>query len=420
MSIISIVVLGTLIFQGPALESASPKERLAAIEALSRPGNTEAIPALEGALKNESKSEVRQAILAGLTRIGGPKVPPLLSASLGSDLDKDVRLQAIESIVRFYIPAAETGSLQTLFNRAKNLVVQPDRQMLPRGVVVDKVPLDALANAMSRDSSVDVRASAANSLGSLWAKSYLPAMIKTLEDPQNRDHKAVRTEIIRSLGVIRDPAAGPALAKSLRDGDTGIVKESIVAIGLIGYRDARPQLEEMFKTDPRRDIKEQAIESLAMLRDPAAKPLFESVLTSSNDFLREKGAEGLARTDYDAASFMETIKTEKKASVRNAMAFALVSSNHDDYINELANALISRESSQAETYIYELGKFKGKVPQLNNYLRSSDPKVRARMARVLGEIGDPLSRAPIEELTKDTNTDVLREAVNALRQMNFR
>lgn len=143
-------------------------------------------------------------------------------------------------------------------------------------------------------------------------------------------------------------------------------------------------------------------------------------MSSPNDFLREKAAEGLARADYDASSFVETIKDEKKASVRNAMAFALVSSNHDDYINDLANALNSRESSQAEVYIYELGKYKGKVPQLNNYLRSSDPKVRARMAKVLGQIGDPASRAPIEELTKDANTDVLREAVNALRQMNFK
>jgi len=157
-----------------------------------------------------------------------------------------------------------------------------------------------------------------------------------------------------------------------------------------------------------------------LLRDPEGKPLFESVLASPNDFLREKAIEGLARTDYDASNFIETIKTEKKASVRVAMAFALVSSNHDDYINDLANALTSRESSQAEVYIYELGKYKGKVPQLNNYLRSSDPKVRARMVKVLGQIGDPTSRAPIEELTKDTNTDVLREAVNALRQMNFK
>ena len=247
MSIINMFVLATLILQGPTLDSASPKERLAAIEAMSHSGNTEAIPALESALKKESKGEVRQEILAGLARIGGPRVPPILSMSLGTDLDKDVRLQAIESIQRFYIPVSDTGSLQTLFNRAKNLVVQQDRPMLPRGVVVDKVTLDTLANAMSRDSIEEVRASAANTLGSLRAKDYVPAMVTTLEDPQNRDHKSVRIEIVRSLGVIRDPAAGPALMKTLKDSDAGIVKESVIAVGLIGYREARPQLEELFK-----------------------------------------------------------------------------------------------------------------------------------------------------------------------------
>jgi HEAT repeat protein len=100
------------------------------------------------------------------------------------------------------------------------------------------------------------------------------------------------------------------------------------------------------------------------------------------------------------------------------MAFALVSSNHDDYVNELTNALNSRLSAQAEMYIYELGKYRGKVALLNGYLRSSDPKVRAGMARIMGRIGDPSSRAPLDELTKDPNTDVMREAVNALRQLN--
>ena len=42
------------------------------------------------------------------------------------------------------------------------------------------------------------------------------------------------------------------------------------------------------------------------------------------------------------------------------------------------------------------------------------------VARILGRIGDPSSRAPLDELTKDPNTDVMREAVNALRQMNTR
>jgi HEAT repeat protein len=417
---ISALILTAFLLQTPSLDSTSPKERQAAIEQMAKPGNTEAIPAFTAALKKESKSEVRAELLAGLTRIGGPEVPPILAMSLASDLDKDVRLQAIESIERLYIPAPDTGTLQTLYNKAKSVVAQPQRPVLPTGTVAEKSATDALAGSMQKDPIEDVRAFSARVLGSLMAKDYIPVMVATLEDPQNIEHKSVRKEIVMSLGVIRDPAAGPALQKTLRDRDAGIMQQSILAIGLIGYTPARPQLEDIFRNDSRREMKEQALESLAMLRDPGGKPLFESLISNSNDFYREKAAEGLARTDYDAAGLADVLKNEKKANVRNAMTFALVSSNHDDYINELTNALNSRNSDQAETYIFELGKFRGKVPLLNGYLRSSDPKVRAGVARILGRIGDPSSRAPLEELTKDPNTDVLREAVNALRQMNSR
>lgn len=415
---IHFLILGAILLQGPSLDSASPKERMAAVESMARPGSLEAIPALAAALKKEPRSEVRADILAGLVRIGGPSVAPILGMSLATDLEKDVRMQAVESIQRLYIPVPDTGTIQTMFNRVKSVIAQPDRPMLPNGVVVDKSAKDALATAMQKDAIEDVRASAARALGSLMAKDAVPVMITTLEDPQNKEHKDVRLEIVESLGVMRDAAAGPALLKTLRDNDTGIVKESIGAVGLIGYKEARPVLEEIFRTDPHRDMKEKALESLALLRDPAGKPLFESLLSNSNDFYREKAAEGLARTDYDAAAFVDSIKTEKKANVRNAQAFALVSSNHNDYINALANALNSSLSDQAETYVFELGKYKGKLPELSGYLRSSDPKVRARMARILGRIGDPSSRAPLDELTKDPNTDVMREAVNALRQLN--
>jgi HEAT repeat protein len=417
---ISVLALTALLLQASSLDSSSPKERQAAIEQMAKPGNIEAIPAFESALKKESKSDLRAELLSGLVRIGGSAVPPIIARSLATDLDKDVRLQAVESLQRLYIPAPDTGTLKTLFNSAKNVVTGPQRPTLPSGVVVDKVALDALATSMQKDSIEEVRAAAARVLGSLMAKEYVPVMITTLEDPQNMEHKTVRKEIVMSLGTIRDASAGPAVQKTLRDRDAGIMTESIIAIGLMGYAPARPQLEDIFRTDTRREMKEQALESLAMLRDPGGKPLFESLLMSPNDFYREKAAEGLARTDYDAAPLVDLLKMEKKANVRNAMTFALVSSNHDDNINELTNALNSRLNAQADMYLFELGKYRGKIALLNGYLRSSDPKVRAGMARILGRIGDPSSRAPLDELTKDPNTDVMREAVNALRQMNTR
>jgi HEAT repeat protein len=391
---------------------------MAAIEQMAKPGNSEAIPPLTAALKKETKSDIRAQILAGLVRIGGPDISPVLAMSLSSDLDKDVRIQAVESIQRLYIPAPDNGTLQTLYGSVKGVVAEPERPVLPAGVVADKTSKVALATAMQKDSTEDVRVAAARALGTLMAKDSVPALIAALEDPQNRDHRSVRVEVIKSLGVIRDASAGPALVKTVPETDVTVAKESIKAIGLMGYQPARPQLEGIFRTNSHRELKDQALEALALLRDPAGKPFFEPLLTSTDDFQREKAAEGLARTNYDAAGFADSLKTEKKANVRNAMTFALVSSNHDEYINELANALNSKQSDQAEVYLFELGKYKGKVALLNGYLRSTDPKVRARMARILGRVGDPSSRAPLEELTKDPNTDVLRESVNALRLMN--
>ena len=136
---ISVLALTALLLQGPSLDSPSPKERQAAIEQMAKPGNIEAIPAFESALKKESKSDVRAELLSGLVRIGGSAVPPIIARSLATDLDKDVRLQAVESLQRLYIPAPDTGTLKTLFNSAKNVVTGPQRPTLPcRAAYVEK------------------------------------------------------------------------------------------------------------------------------------------------------------------------------------------------------------------------------------------------------------------------------------------
>ena len=111
------------------------------------------------------------------------------------------------------------------------------------------------------------------------------------------------------------------------------------------------------------------------------------------------------------------IEQEKKPNVRNALAFALAASGNHNYINNLANSLDSRQSYQVEVYLFELGKFDGKLNELYRYIRSNNPKVRARMVRVIGKIGDPSSSDQIRALTDDPNTEVVREAVAALRKL---
>jgi HEAT repeat protein len=208
------------------------------------------------------------------------------------------------------------------------------------------------------------------------------------------------------------------LERALRDSDKQLVAEAILAIGLVGHTSARPLLEELFRTDSSPNIKSRSLEALALLRDKGSVPLFESLLAHDNDSYRELSAEGLARMKYDASKdWRARFDLEKKPNVRNALAYGLAASGQLDYVNNLANALDSRQSSQAEIYLFELGKFDGQMNELYRYLRSTNPKVRAGMVRVIGNIGDPSAGDQVRALTNDPNTDVVREAVAAMRKL---
>ena len=123
--------------QNPALDSVSPKERQAAAEQMAVIGNSAAIPQLAAALKKETKSDVRASMIAALGRIRDRAGVPILADTLRTDLDKDVRLQAIDSLLRLYIPIQDSGTLRTVFNRVKSVFSQPDAPVVGPEVQVD-------------------------------------------------------------------------------------------------------------------------------------------------------------------------------------------------------------------------------------------------------------------------------------------
>src|SRR2546427_7830765 len=104
------LLLFAIFLQNPSLDSASPKEREAAVEQMAVLGNRSAIPQLAAALKKEPKGDVRASIVAALGRIRDREAIPALADTLRTDLDKDVCLQAIDSLLRLYIPIEDSGS----------------------------------------------------------------------------------------------------------------------------------------------------------------------------------------------------------------------------------------------------------------------------------------------------------------------
>jgi HEAT repeat protein len=408
-----------LLVQNPSLDSVSPKERQAAVEQMAVLGNHDAIPKLAEALKKEPKSENRAEIVAALGRIRDKDAIPVLAETMRNDLDKDVRSQAIDSLMRLYILIEDPGPVRTVFNKVRSVLIEPDPPVVGPEVEVDASAKEALATGMQKDFSDEVRMEATRALGSLRAKDQIPAMIAALDDPQNREHRAVRAEIVHTLGLLRDPSAGPALERALHDSDRQVVSEAVVAVGLVGNTAARPTLEEMFRRNPSAAVKSRALESLALLHDSASTPLFESLLDSKEDNYRELSAEGLARLKYPGAKdWKQRLDQEKKPNVRNALAYGLASSGNTGYINNLVSALDTRQANQVEVYLFELAKFDGQLNELYRYLHSTNPKERAGVVRIVGNVGDPSSTEQIRALTSDSNTDVVREAVAALRKLN--
>jgi HEAT repeat protein len=413
------ILAAALLFQDPSLDSVSPKERMDAVEKMAVLGNRQAIPSLAAALKKEPKSDIRAQIIAAIGRIREREALPVLSDALKTDLDKDVRSQAIDSILRLYIPIEETGPVRTIFNKVKSVFLQPNAPVVGPEVQVDASAKEVLAETMQKDFSDDVRAQAVRALGSLSATDQIPVLISALEDPKNREHRPVRVEIARTLGALRDPSAGPALERALRDSDKQVVSEAVLGVGLVGHTAARPVVEQIFRTDSSGFVKQRALESLALMHDKGSVPLFESLLSHKADNYRELSAEGLARLSYPGAKDWRTrYDAEKSPSVRNALAYGLATSGDVAYINNLANSIDSRQGEQAEVYVYELGKYDGKLDEIYRYLRSSNPKVRAGIVRVIGNIGNPASVGEIRPLTEDPSTEVVREAVAALRKLN--
>ncbi len=408
-----------LLVQNPSLDSVSPKERQAAVEQMAVLGNHDAIPKLAEALKKEPKSENRAEIVAALGRIRDKDAIPVLAETMRNDLDKDVRSQAIDSLMRLYILIEDPGPVRTVFNKVRSVLIEPDPPVVGPEVEVDASAKEALAAVMQKDFNDEVRMEATRALGSLRAKDQIPAMIAALDDPQNREHRAVRAEIIHTLGVLRDPSAGPAIERALHDSDRQVVSEAVVAVGLVGNTAARPTLEEMFRTNPSAAVKSRALESLALMHDSASTPLFESLLDSKEDNYRELSAEGLARLKYPGAKdWKQRLDQEKKPNVRNALAYGLATSGNTGYINNLVSALDTRQAYQVEAYLFELAKFDGQLNELYRYLHSTNAKERAGVVRIVGNVGDPASAEQIRALTSDSNTDVVREAVAALRKLN--
>jgi HEAT repeat protein len=411
------LILVLALMQTPALDSASPRERSDAVESMTVLGNRDAVPLLADAYKNERSTEIRTSIVRAFGRIRDQSAIPTLSEALLSDFQSDVRLQAVDSLLRLYIPVADERGFWDFITDVMRVFSEDEQWSVGPNVFVDEATKEVLVEALRNDFDREVRVAAANALGSLNATDQLPALIEELDGPRHREDWEVQIAMIRTMGAIASQDSGPVLTSLIRDEDERVAREAILSVGRTGYRTAFHALSSLFETSDDGDMRDLALESIGLLREPDAVNLFESLLESDEDSYRELSARGLARLDYDASSFVERFASEDDAEVRLAQAFALVAFGNSLYLQELVDALDSRRDQIAEVYLFELGRYEGRLEEFYPHLRNPDADIRAKLLGVVGRIGSPESRPYIQPLTQDSNTDVAEAAVEALRSL---
>jgi HEAT repeat protein len=217
----------------------------------------------------------------------------------------------------------------------------------------------------------------------------------------------------------------------IRDPETKVHEEAIVAVGRLKVTEAVPQLNELYSAgiEQRRKIfgivpvsgtdyfQRKVLEALAQIGDPRSSDIFEDALNDERDHYRRYGAEGLGRignSDYQSLIARHYLR-EKSENVKLAMGYSLFLLGREEHIVELVDNI-----SKDQVYYYLLELPPSKVAMLHSYVQTEGTSTKIRLLSVMGLVGDTSGMPIIQEMTQDENADIASAANLAIRRLQGR
>ena len=218
----------------------------------------------------------------------------------------------------------------------------------------------------------------------------------------SRGDEADRCYVSRTLGVLQDSAALPALTEYLRDEDPDVCIDAAEALGRIGDPKAVPALLELLQNHPDGEVRTAAVEALGNISDPR--------VTSALITVAAKRPENLAWEDeWDDWWDMQLHAVKALGRMRAVAAVPM-----------LQHILEDEESQGIETEILTaLACIGGKGLKVleQRLICGTDPE-RRRAATVLGHAGNDEAVALLSHALLDKNTDVRCAGIKALGTAN--
>jgi HEAT repeat protein len=386
-------------------------------------GGAAAVPRLTELLKNPS-TDVRVEAVKQLT--DARALDALIQAT--KDNEADVQIQATDGLVNFYMPGyVQTGfgaSIKRVGGSIKGKFTDTNDQIVDPYVTARPDVIQALGSIVRGGASMPARANAARAVGILRGKGAVPDLVFAL---RTKDTDVLYESLI-AMQKIRDESAGPQIVFLLRDLNPKVQIAAIETTGLLRNREAVPDLIDVLKHAKDAKVRRAALGSLAMLPDEKSRGIYQQYLTDKDEKMRAGAAEGFARlrNPADSAMIEQAWKDEGKTSPRLSLAFAMVMLGRNELsefspLQYLINNLNSSAyKGEALPFLTELARDNGTRKALYGPLETGTRDEKIGLSRVLAVSGDKESVAHLEKASRDTDPDVAKEGLRAMRNLQAR
>ena len=160
----------------------------------------------------------------------------------------------------------------------------------------------------------------------------------------------------------------------------------------------------------------EALVSLGQLALAQDRPLFQRLAIQPDPRRRRPSIEALARLGDkgNEARFKRDFQRERNDELRAAYAFAIFTFGDRPFIDTVVLGLggSSDRARQSRGYVEELGD--KTLPEILDYLKEQDPKIRAGLCDALANAGVAGALEAIDPLKKDKDQTVAESASRAV------
>ena len=371
--------------------------RVAAVEALGHIADVQAVEPLTLINYKDGLTEMREAAARALEQIGDSAVPPLVVALKGKG--KERRGAAANMLDRL---GWKPDSFET---RVYYLIA---KQQWDRIRIKDPAAVPPLI-AVLRKQDTSTRRRAAETLGKTCDERAVDPLITALRDK----YSAVRESAARALGLLGDSRAVEPLIAVLQDTKPDVRQAAIEA--LEQFEDART-VEPLIAALNDEDVAVSAAVArvLGRSRDARAVDPLIAALEAEDQSMREAAAKALKNLDWQPPDEDEINVTywitmgewdkciELGSQAVPALIVALKAENQPT--RKAAAKTLEKIGTPA-------------VEPLSATLHDKDTRMRQRVVKVLGEIGDALAVDPLIIALQDEKKAVRLAAVKALAEV---